>query len=108
MKQLYLVLAIIGAVVPYVFFIQHFSGEGFSLMTFLRAMYANPAAGGISSDLLLSSFIFWVFMFLQRSRGKGPGPVLFVVLNLLIGLSCAFPAYLYARERQEPVPIKQD
>ena len=98
MKRLYLVLAIIGAVVPYVFFIQHFSGEGFSLPTFLRAMFANPAAGGISADLLLSSFIFWGFMFQQRSRGKGPGPAVFVVLNLLIGLACAFPAYLYARE----------
>ena len=100
MKRLYLVLAIIGAVVPYVFFIQHFSGEGFGLPTFLRAMFANPAAGGISADLLLSSFIFWGFMFQQQSRGKGPGPAVFVVLNLLIGLSCAFPAYLYARERR--------
>ena len=98
MKRLYLVLAIIGAVVPYVFFIQHFSSGGFSLLTFLRAMFANPAAGGMSADLLLSSFIFWGFMFHQRSRRKGPGPVVFVVLNLFIGLSCALPAYLYARE----------
>ena len=36
----------------------------------------------------------------QRSREKGPAPALFIVLNLLIGLSCAFPAYLYAREHK--------
>ena len=40
-------------------------------------------------------------MFQQKSRGKGPSPALFIALNLLIGPSCAFPAYLYARERQE-------
>lgn len=101
MKTLYLVLAIIGAVIPYVFFIQHFSSDGLSLVGFVRALFANPAASGFTADLLLTSAIFWVFMFQQRSRGKGPGPVIFILLNLLIGLSCAFPAYLYARERQK-------
>ena len=101
MKQLYLVLAIVGAVLPYVFFIQHFSSEGVSLMAFLAAVFANPAAGGFTADLLFTSMVFWMFMFHQRSREKGPRPILFIVLNLLIGLSCAFPAYLYARERSE-------
>ena len=99
MKKLYLVLAIVGAVLPYAFFIQHFSSEGVSLMAFLAAVFANPAAGGFTADLLFTSMVFWMFMFHQRSREKGPRPILFIVLNLLIGLSCALPAYLYARER---------
>jgi len=74
MKTLYLVLAIIGAVIPYVFFIQHFSSDGLSLVGFVRALFANPAASGFTADLLLTSAIFWVFMFQQRSRGKGPWP----------------------------------
>ncbi len=52
MKTLYLVLAIVGAVLPYAFFIQHFSSEGFSLPGFVAALFANPAAGGFSADLL--------------------------------------------------------
>jgi len=100
MKTLYLSLAIVGAVLPYVFFVQHFSSEGLGLGGFVAALFANPAAGGFAADLLLTSFIFWIFMFHQRSREKGPRPVLFIVLNLLIGLSCALPAYLYARERK--------
>lgn len=100
MKRLYLLLAIAGAVLPYVFFIQHFSSEGLSLPTFVAAVFANPAAAGFSADLLFTSTVFWIFMFHQRSRGKGPPPTLFLVLNLLIGLSCAVPAYLYARERR--------
>ncbi len=98
MKKLYLVLAIVGAVLPYAFFIQHISSEGVSLMAFLAAVFANPAAGGFTADLLFTSMVFWIFMFHQRSREKGPPPTLFIVLNLLIGLSCALPAYLYARE----------
>jgi len=100
MKALYLVLAIIGAAVPYAFFIQHFSSEGISLSDFVAALFANAAAGGFTADLLLTSTVFWLFMIQQRTRGKGPSPILFSVLNLLIGLSCAFPAYLYARERK--------
>lgn len=100
MKTLYLVLAVIGAVVPYVFFFQHFSSEGYALSGFVGALFANPAAGGFTSDLLLTSAVFWIAMFQQRKQGNGPNPALFIVLNLLIGLSCALPAYLYARQAQ--------
>lgn len=101
MKTLYLILAILGAVIPYAFFLQHFTGEGVSLSGFVGALFANPAAGGITADLLFTSVVFWIFMIQQRRRGRGPNPILFVLLNILIGLSCAFPAYLYARERKE-------
>ncbi len=50
MKTLYLVLAVVGAAVPYVFFIQHFSSEGVSLPGFVAALFANPAASGFTSD----------------------------------------------------------
>ena len=102
MKTLYLILALVGTVVPYIFFMQHFSSEGIGLVGFVQALFANPAAGGFTADLLITSSIFWIFMFQQHRRGKGPSPVIFILLNLLIGLSCAFPAYLYGRERQQP------
>ncbi len=101
MKALYLTLAIVGAALPYAFFIQHFSSEGVSLTGFVAALFANPAAGGFTADLLFTSAVFWIFMFHQRSRERGPSPIPFMVLNFFIGLSCAVPAYLYARERKE-------
>ena len=107
MQALYLVLAIVGAAVPYAFFIQHFSSEGVSLAGFVAALFANAAAGGFTSDLLLTSAVFWIFMIHQRRRGNGPHPVLFIMLNLLFGLSCAFPAYLYARERKDVAGSRQ-
>ncbi len=101
MKTLYLVLAIAGAVLPYAFFVQHFFSEGVSLPGFVAALFANPAAGGFTADLLVTSLVVWILMFHQWNREKGPSPIPFIALNLLIGLSCAFPAYLYARERRE-------
>ena len=98
MKNLYLALAIIGAMMPYAFFFQHFADQGLALQPFLSALFANPASGGFTTDLLISSLVFWIGMFVKRRRAAGPRPWLFVVLNLTIGLSCALPAYLYACE----------
>lgn len=100
MKNLYLAAAIIGAIVPYFFFIQFFGVDGLSLPAFISGAFANAAAGGITADLLISSFVFWGFMFHRNRFAHGPGPWLFIALNLLIGLSCALPAYFYAQEKQ--------
>lgn len=97
-KKLYLLLAFGGAIVPYVFFIQHFADAGFDVGGFVGAVFANPAAGGFTADLLISSLVFWIFMLHRRGQGEGPGPFWFIVINLTIGLSCALPAYLYASE----------
>jgi hypothetical protein len=97
MKNVYLVLAIIGAVVPYLFFFNFIGTAGFDLPGFVSALFVNGAAGGLTADLLLTSVVFWVYMF---SRQGGPSPWLYIVLNLGIGLSCALPAYLYTVTRR--------
>ena len=105
MKNVYLVLAIVGAAVPYYFFIQHFGAAGYALPDFLAAVFATPAASGFAADLLITSLVFWIYMF--AASDAGPKPWLFIALNVLIGLSCALPAYLYTRERaQEKLAIQ--
>lgn len=99
MKQLYLGLAVAGAVIPYVFFFKFFGAEGVSLGSFVEALVVNGAAAGFTADLLITSAVFWIWMASRRSAGQGPSPLLFVLLNLSIGLSCALPAYLYWCER---------
>jgi len=97
MKNLYLVLAVLGAVIPIVFFSQFFGDP--DQPGFVTAVFINGAAGGFTADLLISSFVFWVFMWQRRQ--VGPRPWAFIILNLLIGLSCALPAYLYFNSRQD-------
>ena len=100
-KKLYLGLAFAGAIVPYIYFIQHFVNVGFGLGDFVSAIFANPAAGGFTADLLISSLVFWIAMFHRSGSGKGPKPLLFIILNLTISLSCALPAYLAANEGED-------
>ena len=96
MKHLYLILAIVGAVLPAVFLLDHMLVTGASPAAFLSAVFANRASSAIAVDVLTSSFVFWIFMF---SRPAAPRPWLFIALNVAIGLSCALPAYLYADAR---------
>jgi len=81
MKNVYLVLAVVGAVLPYVFFLQHFAAAGVGLPAFLAAVFANPAAAGAAADLVTSSVVFWVVLF---ATGDG---------------ACALPLWLYLRAR---------
>lgn len=98
MKRIYLGLAILGALIPYLYFINFFGQQGLNLPAFLSALFVNGAAAGFTVDLLIASVVFWLYMFQQRRADRGPNPALFIAINLTIGLSCALPAYLYARE----------
>ena len=99
MKKLYLILAVLGAIFPYLYFFDFFAVYGLRFSTLIGGLFDNGAAAGFTVDLLISSLVFWVYMFQQRRKEKGPNPGPFIVINLLIGLSCALPAYLYAREQ---------
>jgi len=92
MKNGYLLLAIVGAIVPLAFFTEFFVSGG-TAMGFVPALLVNGASAGFSADLIISSVAFWCFMYTRRPSGPVLWP--FVLLNLCIGLSCALPAYLY-------------
>lgn len=96
-NNVYLILAILGAVVPYVFFLDFFAAHGLALGGFVTALFANGAAGGFTADLLITSLVFWIVIF---RRNNGPAAWPFVLVNLTIGLSCALPAYLYVLGRR--------
>ena len=61
LRSAYLLLAIVGAVLPYAFFVGFFAEYGVSIPSFLASLFANGAAGGFTADLLISSFVFWLF-----------------------------------------------
>ncbi|PIP91387.1 MAG: hypothetical protein COW01_03810 [Bdellovibrionales bacterium CG12_big_fil_rev_8_21_14_0_65_38_15] len=89
--RIFIALGFLGAVIPYLFFIDFFSSHGVDVFAFVDALFVNGAAGGFSADLLISSLSFWIFIYYTKWTRLWP----FVTLNLLIGLSCALPIYFY-------------
>ncbi|HEY5646635.1 MAG TPA: DUF2834 domain-containing protein [Pseudomonadales bacterium] len=75
MKNLYLIMAIAGAVVPYLFFFDFFAEAGIDLGAFAGALFVNGAAGGFAADVLISSAVFWIYLYAVTGR-DGAQPAL--------------------------------
>ena len=98
-RLLYLVLAVIGTVAPWAGLAAFFAKEGIG-GDFIGALFVNGAASGFAIDLVISSIVFWIFLFDRARAGKISRPWVYVILNLAIGLSCALPLSLWAIERK--------
>ena len=100
MKNVYLVLAVIGFVVPYYFFIQLPADDVLNLPRLLQPFLANNFMKGAAVDLTISVIAFWVYAFVEANRLQMKNPWVYVLATLLVGLSFALPLFLYFRERR--------
>lgn len=100
LRPFYLVMAVIGTVVPWLLFGYFFVQNGFDVPLFLRSLFANGAAGGFSADVLITIIIFWVWSWRDAARHGVPRWWLVLPASFFVGLSLALPLYLYMRERK--------
>ena len=99
-KNIYLILAILGFIVPYFFFLQMPVEDGFDLPLLLQPLFANNLLRGVAMDLTISVIVFWFFMFAEVNKLQMKNPWVYVLATLLVGLSFALPLFLYFRERK--------
>ncbi len=100
LRAFYFIVAILGAVLPYYFFGTFFSENGFNLALFLQRLFANRVSSGFAIDLVISSMVFWPFLFRECRELGLRYAWIFVLFNLMVGLSFAFPLFLYVRQRK--------
>lgn len=96
-KLFFLIMAVVGTVVPWYFFGSFIAENGMFLGDFIAAAMINGAAAGGMTDLVLSSIVFWVWSYGDARRHNVRGWWMLIPLNLLIGLSLALPLYLVMR-----------
>jgi hypothetical protein len=99
LKTLYLILCVIGAVLPYWQFVPWVSQNGLSMPLFFHQLFANRISSFFGLDLLVSAAVLVVFMRSESSRLRIAGRWLPILALLLVGVSLAFPMFLYMRER---------
>lgn len=98
MKNFYLLLAILGAVLPYSFFVPFLAENGLDLPLLLSLLFANKISSFFATDFLLSCLVFLVFLYQETKKYKIQQWWICVIATLTIGLSCALPLFLYFRE----------
>src|SRR6202030_3821606 len=99
LKTLYLILCVIGAVLPYWQFVPWVSQNGLSMPLFFHQLFANRISSFFGLDVLVSAAVLVVFMRSESSRWRIAGRWLPILALLLVGVSLAFPMFLYMRER---------
>ena len=98
MKRFYLVMAILGTVLPWFFVLRFFGDVGIDVPGFIFGLFANDPAAGLTTDFLITSFVFWVWASIDARQHGINNWWIIIPLNLGIGLSLAFPLYLFMRE----------
>lgn len=98
-QYLYLLLALLGAVLPYSQLIPFLREHGLDLKLLVEQMFANRISAFFGLDVLISSVVLWVFVFAEGRRRKMRHLWVYILSNLAVGVSLALPLFLYARER---------
>ncbi len=100
MKNVFLILAIAGAILPAMAFAGLFGGAALPpVQEWLGAMYTNVGTAAAFTDLAVSSLVFWVFALSEGKRLSMRHVWAYIPLNCIVGLSCALPLFLYFRAR---------
>lgn len=100
MQWLYLITAILGAVLPLSQLIPFLMAHGFDMPLFFRQLFQNHVSGFFGLDVIVSSFVLWLFVFSEGRRRGMSNLWLYVVCNLAVGVSLALPLFLFFRERK--------
>lgn len=104
-EKVYLVLAVLGATVPWYFNLQ-FMATGQGGAAFVSALWVNAATSSFTVDLGIACIAFVVWLFAETDRLGMRYPWLYVALTFVVAFACAFPLFLLMRERALPLPIR--
>jgi hypothetical protein len=98
LKVTYLVLCILGAVLPYCYFVPFVAANGLNMNLFLRELFANHISAFFAMDVFVSAVTLVAFI---RSEGARMGVRqwwLPLLATLLVGVSLGLPLFLLLRE----------
>ena len=98
MKPLYLLAAILGTVLPLSQLIPFLTTHGLNLKLLFTLLFSNPVSGFFGMDVIVSSVVLWIFVFSEGRRLGMKHLWLYVVCNLVVGVSLALPLFLLFRE----------
>lgn len=99
-KSLYLVLCILGLLLPYAEFIPWVMQHGLNLPLFVRELFANRIGAFFGMDVLVSAVVLVVFTRIESKRLQIRHRWLVIVAVLTVGVSLGLPLFLYLREQR--------
>ena len=99
MRRIYLLLAVVGAVLPFSQFLPWLVEHGLNLRLLLMELFSTRIGAFFGFDVLVSAMA--LIAFIRREGSERNMQLLWVPIaaTCLIGVSCGLPLFLYLRER---------
>ena len=109
---LYLILAVVGAVLPWranLEFIAESGGQAFDLERFIAEASSTAAARSLSADLLIGATAVSLWICIEGPRQKIRGWWIAILLSFGVAFACGAPFFLFLRERhlQKEITMQQ-
>jgi hypothetical protein len=98
MKKMYLLLALLGLVLPYYFFVSFLAENGLDLKLLVDQLFASDISTFFAVDLIITAIVFLLFSYQESHRCHMENWWVYVIATLAVGPSFAFPLFLYFRE----------
>jgi hypothetical protein len=103
LRHIYLLLLIVGVILPYWQITPWFLKNGLDAPLFFNELFSNRVSGSFGMDIIVSTAVLLIFAWfeivrLQMKRGR----LIFVAVLLGTfgaGVSAGFPLFLYLRQR---------
>jgi hypothetical protein len=102
-KNVYLMLCVAGAVIPYMKFVPWTMEHGLNLPLIIQELFSTRIGAFFGLDVIVSAVVVFAFVVLERRRMKAWWAP--IVAALVVGVSCALPLALYLRVEESRAGI---
>jgi hypothetical protein len=97
--RLYLLLALIAAIFPWLLFLPWAAEHRFAPGLFMEQLFATRPTAIFAADVLYAAGVFVLFVFAEGRRLRMRHLWVYPLVAFGIGLCCALPLFLAGRER---------
>jgi Terpene cyclase DEP1 len=98
LRSVYLLLCLLGAVIPYAPFVPWLMDHGLDLPLFFRELFSTRIGAFFGMDVFVSAAVLIVFIRGEGRRLGIPYRWLPVIATALVGVSLGLPLFLYMRQ----------
>ena len=100
MQWLFLVAAILGAVLPLSYLFPFLASHGLDMPLFFRQLFQNNISAFFGVDVFVSALALLLFVYSEGRRRAMKNLWVYLLCTLLVGVSLGLPLFLFFRERK--------
>jgi hypothetical protein len=97
-KSIYLLLCIVGTVVPYTQFFPFVREHGLNLHVFIEQLFSTRIGAFFGLDVVVSALVLWTLVIVEGRRAGVKHLWAPIAASLGVGVSLGLPLFLYMRE----------